>query len=299
MKTIAILVTHGYYPSRPDRDEPNYAENQLALMRVGLSQYDIQIEPVYWQDPGIDWSQYDAVMPLLAWNYPQQVDRLLQCFDEIEAAGVMLLNDAGTLRANMDKSYLADLAARGAPVPATLSVDVCTPDIIRDSFDQFNVDEVIIKPRIGAGAWRQARLKRGDPLPRVDTLPPAAALIQPFLRAVTDEGEMSLLYFGGMFSHALIKRPKAGDYRTQGQHGAVETGIPAPLDALSAAQAVLDTASDVPFTYARVDLVRGPDGGWLLMELELIEPWLYLALDGQNGQHGAALLAKAISARVR
>ena len=66
-------------------------------------------------------------------------------------------------------------------------------------------------------------------------LPPAAALIQPFLPAVTEEGELSLLYFGGRFSHALIKRPKAGDYRTQGQHGAVETGIDAPQGALEAA----------------------------------------------------------------
>jgi glutathione synthase/RimK-type ligase-like ATP-grasp enzyme len=294
MKTIAILVTHDYYPSRIDRSEPDYAADQLALLAPHLANYGLQLEPVFWQDDVIDWNRFVGVLPLLAWNYPQQVEVFLTRLDEIEAAGVVLMNDAPTLRANMDKGYLAILSQRGAPVPATLSVDICTPETILASFDEFKTDEIIIKPRIGAGAWRQARLKRGEPVPPKEVLPPQQALIQPFLPAVTQEGELSLLYFGGIFSHALIKRPKHGDYRTQGQHGAIETGIRAPQDALLAAQAILDKADGAPFTYARVDLVRGFHGEWLLMELELIEPWLYLALDGAQGQKGAALFAQAI-----
>lgn len=295
MKTIAILVTHGYYPSRPDRSEPDYAHDQLTLLGAALLPYGIDVAPVFWQDDGTDWTQFGAVLPLLAWNYPQQVTILSARFDEIEGSGVGLMNAPDVLRANMDKGYLADLGERGAPVPATLSIDMCTPEIILSSFDHFGCDEIIIKPRIGAGAWRQARLKRGQRLPDSTILPPAAALIQPFLSAVTDEGELSMLYFGGVFSHALMKRPQTGDYRTQGQFGAIETSIAPPPEALVAAQIVLDKAAGAPFTYARVDLVRGPNGNWLLMELELIEPWLYLALDGHNGRHGAALLAKAIA----
>jgi glutathione synthase/RimK-type ligase-like ATP-grasp enzyme len=298
MKTIAILVTHGYYPSRPDRNEPDYVENQLALLRPALAALGIALEPVYWQDEGTDWRRFAAVLPLTAWNYPQEVDVLLSRFEEIEAAGVRLLNEPATLRANMDKGYLADLATRGAPVPPTISVEMCTPELILGCFDQFGVDEIIIKPRIGAGAWRQARLKRGQTVPSAEMLPPGAALIQPFLPAVTHEGELSLLYFGGVFSHGLIKRPQEGDYRTQGQYGAIETGISVPPDARLAAQAVLACADGAPFTYARVDLVRSPKGEWLLMELELLEPWLYLALDGHEGRHGSELLAKAISAQL-
>jgi glutathione synthase/RimK-type ligase-like ATP-grasp enzyme len=298
MKVIAILVTHGYYPSRPDRSEPEYVEDQLALLRPALAQHGFALQPVFWQDAGTDWSRFVAVVPLLAWNYPRQVDTLLARFDEIEAQGVRLLNDAKTLRANMDKSYLAELALRGAPVPATISVDVCTPELILGCFGHFGVDEIIIKPRIGAGAWRQVRLKRGESTPSPDILPPAAALIQPFLEAVTQEGELSMLYFGGTFSHALIKKPQVGDYRTQGQYGAAELAIQAPADAQIAAQAILAQAEGAPFTYARVDLVRGPNGEWLLMELELIEPWLYLTHDGSDGHHGAALFAKAISAQL-
>jgi glutathione synthase/RimK-type ligase-like ATP-grasp enzyme len=298
MKTIATLVTHGYYPGRPDRDQPEYVQDQLDLMTAALAPFEIKVEPAFWQDDGTDWQRFDGVLPILAWNYPQQVDVFLTRLDEIEAADVMLMNDNAVIKANIDKGYLADLANRGAPVPPTISVDVCTPELIISSFDHFDTDEVIVKPRIGAGAWRQARIKRGEPCPSADVLPPAAALIQPFLQAVTREGEMSLLYFGGVFSHALIKTPKAGDYRTQGQYGALELNISPPADALAAAEAVLAKAQGAPFTYARVDLVRGPTGAWLLMELELIEPWLYLPQDGHGGHHGAALFAKTIAARL-
>jgi glutathione synthase/RimK-type ligase-like ATP-grasp enzyme len=298
MKTIAILVTHGYYPSRPDRDDPQYVEDQISVISQALAGYDVAVELVFWQDEGTDWRRFAAVMPLLAWNYPQEVDVLLRRFEEIDAVGVLLLNDAPTLRANMDKGYLADLAARGAPVPPTLSVDACTPEVILKSFDHFGTDEIIIKPRIGAGAWRQARLRRGDRVTTADRLPPSAALIQPFLEAVTTEGELSMLYFGGVFSHALIKTPKGGDYRTQGQFGALEAAITPPDDARVAAEKVLATAIGAPFVYSRVDMVRGQDGSWLLMELELIEPWLYLAYDGQGGHHGSELLAQAICARL-
>ncbi|MEY3233965.1 MAG: hypothetical protein RL230_1236 [Pseudomonadota bacterium] len=298
MKPIALLVTHDYYPSRPDRAEPDYAHNQLILLREAFKPSGVTIEPVFWQDEGTDWSQFSAVLPLLAWNYPQATDTFLKRLDEIEAAGTSLFNDGDVIRANMDKGYLAELARRGAPVPPTLAVEACSPEVILASFDTLHADEVIIKPRIGAGAWRQARLKRGEPVPSADVLPPAAALIQPFLPAVTEEGELSLLYFGGRFSHALIKRPKAGDYRTQGQHGAVETGIDAPQGTLEAAEAVLAKADGTPLTYARVDLVRGADGNWLLMELELIEPWLYLTLDRQDGKHGAKIFAQAVLDRL-
>jgi glutathione synthase/RimK-type ligase-like ATP-grasp enzyme len=295
MKTIAILVTHGYYPSRPDRAEPDYAQDQLTLMGGALGPYGIALEPVFWQDSGHDWTRFDAVMPLLAWNYPQEVEVFLARLEEIEKAGTLMLNSPAVIRANMDKGYLAELGHRGAPVPLTLNVDALTGPIIQSCFDRFEADEIIIKPRIGAGAWRQARMRRTDPVPSAEILPPGPALIQPFLESVTQEGELSLLYFGGVFSHALIKTPKQGDYRTQGQHGAREVGIEAPLDALEAAQRILDATGNAPFTYARVDLVRGALGDWLLMELELIEPWLYLAHDGHGGQHGAALLAKAIA----
>jgi glutathione synthase/RimK-type ligase-like ATP-grasp enzyme len=302
MKHVGLMVTHGYYPARPDREEPDYAHAQLRLLNE-VAPDRCRFHPVHWQDAGVDWSAFDAATPLMAWNYPRETETFLARLDEIAAAGVPLLNDADTVRANMDKGYLAELSARGAPTPPTLAVEACAPEVLLAAFDALDCDEIIVKPRIGAGAWRQARIARGAPLPDPEALPPAAALIQPFLPAVQTRGELSLLHFGGTFSHALMKTPKPGDYRTQGQHGAVETPVRPPEGALAAARAVLDAATrdrgGAPFDYARVDLVAGPDGRWLLMELELIEPWLYLDKDGAEGRHGAAGFVAATLARLR
>jgi glutathione synthase/RimK-type ligase-like ATP-grasp enzyme len=294
MKTVAFLVTHDYYPSRLDRSQPDYAADQLKLLGTALAPLDIELVPVFWQDDGNDWSKYQAVLPLMAWNYPKQVELFLRRITEIETAGIPVLNDAKTLRANMDKAYLAKLAQLGAPVPPTISLETCDEGSILASFEELGANEIIVKPRIGAGAWRQIRLKRGESVPPVDLLPPSAALVQPFLTSVTWQGEMSLLYFGGVLSHSLMKQPKAGDYRTQGQFGAVESAITAPADAIAAASRVLALATPTPLLYARVDLVQGQDGQWLLMELELIEPWLYLDHDGHKGRHGAALFAQSL-----
>lgn len=298
MKSIAILVTHDYYPNRPDRSEPDYAGVQLKLLGGALKAKGFEAIPVFWQDEGNEWRKFAAVLPLMAWNYPREVDLFIRRLKEIEASGVALLNTADVVAANMDKNYLAELAAKGAPVPPTISVEVCTAQAISDSFDILNCDEIIIKPRIGAGAWRQARLMRGEDLPSADMLPPGAALIQPFLPSVATQGELSMLYFGGVFSHALMKTPQKGDYRTQGQYGAREVQIDAPQAAHDAATIVLAKSYGAPHTYARVDLVQGEGGAWLLMELELIEPWLYLSFDGADGHKAAGLAASAILEKI-
>lgn len=298
MTSIALLVTHDYYPARPDRSEGDFAAAQLMLLAEACTPFGITLAPVFWQDDGNDWAAFAAVIPLMAWNYPKTPEVFLRRLDEIGRSGSALLNPLATLRANMDKGYLAELAGRGAPVPPTLAFDACEEEAVRDAFALFGCDEIIIKPRIGAGAWRQSRLKRDAPWPSPENLPDARALVQPFLPAVASEGELSLLYFGGRFSHAVMKTPKSGDYRTQGQHGAVEVGVSAPAEAMAAAAKILALSECAPHLYARVDLVRGPDGGWLLMELELIEPWLYLGQDGAGGRHGAAVFAQALAERL-
>jgi hypothetical protein len=295
VRPVAILVSHAYWPQETSRRAEPYAPHQMDRLTDALAARGHALVPVFWEDTGTDWRQFAAVMPLMAWGYPQAPERFETCLDEIEAAGTLLVNGRGVIRANQDKGYLIDLAARGAPVPPTVALNQATPDAITAAFDALSCDEIVVKPRVGAGAWRQARLRRGEALPPAEDLPPGAALVQPFLPAVAQEGELSVLMFGGVVSHALIKRPKAGDYRTQGHHGAREEAITAPADALEAVRQVLAIADPQSgLAYARVDLVRGPDG-WLLMELELIEPFLYLPYDGADGHRGAGLLAGALA----
>ena len=141
--------------------------------------------------------------------------------------------------------------------------------------------------------------KQGDPFPSRDELPPEGAMIQAFLPSVIEEGEYSFLYFGGSFSHALIKRPKKGDYRIQSLYGGTEeTYTPSKQECVSA-RSVLNALTFTPL-YARVDLLRGRDGKLKLIELEMLEPYLYLAhAEGEGGENkGAQKLATALEKRL-
>ena len=145
---------------------------------------------------------------------------------------------------------------------------------------------MVAKPLISGGSQSTLRLGRGDSL---EGGPPGRALIQPFLPAVSGEGELSLFYFAGRFSHAVSKVAAEGDFRVQPQFGGAVRTITPPPEALAAAQTVLKVAGR-DFAYARIDLLRGEDGAMLLMELEAIEPDLFL----DHAPDGGDLFAQAV-----
>jgi len=133
-----------------------------------------------------------------------------------------LFNDFSTLKWNANKTYLDELEREGAPVIGTITVERVSQTSVEKAFEELQTDTLVIKPQIGGGAWRQVLYKQGDPFPKKETLPPEGAMIQAFLPSVVEEGEYSFLYFGGQFSHGLIKRPKKGDYRIQSLYGGTE-----------------------------------------------------------------------------
>ena len=249
------------------------------------------VEPVTrsWAEPG-DLSGFDAVAPLLAWFYHLQPDAWLGLLDRLDAAGVRTVNATATLRWNTRKTYLADLAAAGAPVVPTLFVDRLTAEAVAEAHARFGPD-IIAKPQVSGAAFETVRLRPGAPL---EGGPGGAAMLQPFMKAVSGEGELSLLYFGGRFSHALGKVAAAGDFRVQVQYGGVSTRIEPPAGAVASAESVLAAAAR-PLTYARIDLIRGPDGGFQLMELEAIEPDLFLEHAPDGGAAFAAAMVEAMS----
>ncbi len=279
MRRIAFLTSVDMMPGHPDR-RADYFEFDLefALLKPACAARGFSLEPQIWDVP-IDWHVFEAAMIGTTWDYPERQAEFLAALEQI-ASQTRLLNPLEVVRWNLRKTYLQDLAASGAPGVPTLWTADARPTTIQAAFVQLGADELVVKPQIGAGAWRQARVRQGDPLPPATELPPAEAMIQPYLPAITTEGEYSLLFYGGVFSHGVRKMPKAGDYRVQSMYGATETPFtPSPAE-LAAARAVLDA---VPATlrnnrgllYARVDMVRGLGGELLLMELELIEPYHY------------------------
>lgn len=243
-----------------------------VLESAGLS-----VEPRPWTEAG-DLSRFDLVMPLVAWGYHAEPERWHTLLDRLERDSVRTANPVPLLRWNSDKRYLAELGERGIAVVPTRLVEALDEPAMADARRDFG-DMLVIKPPVSAAADGTHKLGPGDPIPT--SARGRTMMVQPFLPSVAEEGEYSCLLFGGRFSHAIVKRPKAGDYRVQPHLGGTEQPCPAPDGAIELAQAAL-AAAPAEAIYARVDMVRDSAGALAVIELELIEPalWLQHAPDG-------------------
>jgi len=276
----------------PAADEPRFASSWDPLFQrlaAPLRAHGLAVEAQAWTDP-VDPDRAALVLPLIAWGYHLREADWLAGLDAWEADEFPVINPVPTLRWNTTKTYLIELEGKGAPVVPTHAHDRLTQEAIAAAFDAFGVDELVVKPQVSGGSQDTVRVKRHGAL---EGGPVGPALIQPFLPAVGEEGELSLFYFDGVFSHAVAKVARPGDFRVQPQFGGRVSGVAPEPEALRAAQMVLE-AADKLLTYARIDLIRGPDHTPQLMELEVIEPDLFLE---HAHDHGAAFAA-AIKARL-
>ncbi|ADB33466.1 conserved hypothetical protein [Kribbella flavida DSM 17836] len=263
--TVRIaLATSADHPDLHEDDQPLVP----ALRTAGL-------DPVIevWSDPSVDWSSYDAVLLRSVWDYHTRYVEFAEWLGQLDKAGVRVLNDSALVRWNADKSYLLELRERGvAIVPSQVAAGACLREVVAGLAGQ----EIVIKPTVSASALNTVRGVAGsEQLERaMDDLPDTVYLVQPFQREIVTDGEWSLMFFGGVYSHAVVKRPAAGDYRVQHEYGGtVERVEPSPA-VLGAATAALAAGSRTAPAYARVDGIVSA-GRFLLMELELIEPYLF------------------------
>jgi len=280
MVDVLILV--------PARDEPRFADSWHGLferLATPLRAKGLTVEAQPWTD-AIDKGRARLVMPSLAWGYHGRQDEWFGFLDGLERDGVRVANPAAVMRWNSTKTYLVELAGKGAPVVPTHAHDRLTQAAVDAAFDAFGVDEVVVKPQVSAGSHETIRVKRHGSL---EGGPSGPTLIQPFLPAVGEEGELSLFYFDGHFSHAVTKVAVEGDFRVQPQFGGQVSEIAPEREALHAAEMVLKAAGQ-PLTYARVDLIRGLEHTPQLMELEVIEPDLFL----QHAHDKGAAFAEAV-----
>lgn len=202
-----------------------------------------------------------------------------------------MLNPVPLLRWNSDKRYLAELGTKGIHVIPTRLVTRLDEAAMADARAEFG-DELVIKPPVSASAYGTHRLGPGDPLPADSR--GQEMLVQPFLRSVAEEGEYSCLLFGGRFSHAIVKRPKAGDYRVQPHLGGSERPCPPPEGAIELAHEAL-AAAPADAAYARVDMVRDNGGKLAVIELELIEPALWLQHAPDSGESFSRTLRERLA----
>ena len=286
---IAYLASPVTLPGSPTRRADAFEhDHMMELLGRGFSMMGDTIEDVSWDDETADWAGFDAVIIGTTWDYWDRLDEFLAALSRISGS-TRLYNRFDLVRWNIHKTYLKDLEARGAQLIPTLWIDEMTEERARAAFTQLGSDDLVFKRQIGAGAFGQFRLKAGDPIPHM----PHPMMVQPFLPMIEREGELSFIFVDGELSHALVKKAAAGDYRIQSLYGGVEAAIEPSAADLAAARAILSTLDEPPL-YARVDMLRGEDGGLLLMELELIEPYLYPVQGPQIGER----LARAVKRRL-
>ena len=272
-------------PDYPEDWDWAYEVEAGVLLRAGFS-----VESRDWTDPG-DLDGFDLVMPLVAWGYHQDPPRWHALLDRLEREAVPTLNPVPLLRWNSDKRYLAELDRKNVATIPTRLVDSLDDIALEEARSEFG-DRLVIKPPVSASAYGTHLLGPTDPVPS-DALG-LPMLVQPFLRSVASEGEYSIMLFGGSFSHSIVKRPKAGDYRVQPHLGGTELPCEPPAGAIDLALDAL-AAAPAKAAYARVDMVRDNEGNLAIIELELIEPALWLQHAPDGGQSFAAALRPALA----
>lgn len=291
MTQIAVLT-----PDPADRSYIGRWPEVLARLKSVLEGAGARVTATPWTDHVEDASgltDYALILPVIVWGYHRDHRRWLQACETWTAAGLPLANPADVLGWNSDKTYLARMADKGVPIPPTRWTDAVTQDQVDAAFAETGATTLIVKPTVSAGAFRTLRLSPGDPLTEA---PEGAAMIQPYLKSIESEGETSLLFFGGRFSHAVNKRPVPGDFRIQMQFGGLYRAVTPDAEALRLAEQVLGAVGD-PLLYARIDMARDDDGRWVLMEAELIEPDFYLDHDPTNGAGLAQAVAERLGAK--
>lgn len=248
--------------------------DQLAAQ--ALAQHGVTVIPTIWDDPTVDWNAFDLIVMRSPWDYFLYPDRFAQWIEQI--ADLPVQNPISVVRWNMDKRYLLDLSGLGIPIVPTVWVDHALNP--REIMETYNWERALLKPTISGGAHGIHRITRenADSQALAEMLQVSNVMIQPELSEI-QQGEWSLLFFNGEYSHAVIKYPADGQIFVQSQHGGTtETAIPDPM-MIQQAAVILRSAEMYlnirPLLYARVDGLL-IDGVFTLMELEVLEPHLFL-----------------------
>ena len=239
-------------------------------------------EKISWRNTQVDWNNYDAVIIRSTWDYQDNSQAFLRTLEMIDQSKAVLANRLDTVKWNIDKKYLRDLEDGGTTIVPSIWGNNYSPEKLEEAFRSFNCEELIIKPCVSANADDTFRLKKDDTTIDHQNLTLVFKdrdfIIQPFMSSVVSEGEYSLFYFNGVYSHTILKKPKTNDFRVQEEHGGQLTKVEPEKLLIDTANKTLELLHNT--LYARLDFVR-LGNQFALMEAELIEPSLYFNMDNK------------------
>ena len=262
------------------------------LLIKPMAELDWSVDMVSWREPSVNWDRYEAVIIRSPWDYQLDANRFMQVLKTIDDSTARLENSLELVRWNIDKIYLRELEELGIPIVPTLWGVELQKDELLSAFARLDAKELVLKPTISANADDTFRIKKEVNTETADeilkTFHNRAYMIQPFMEKIISEGEFSLFYFGGEYSHTILKTPKKDDFRVQEEHGGVLTSVEPEPRLLKRAKQTMEQVSPQPL-YARIDYVRTDADDFVLMELELIEPSLYFNMDAGSPERFAQI----------
>jgi glutathione synthase/RimK-type ligase-like ATP-grasp enzyme len=252
------------------------SDDELAIPRLGELGW--QVDTVSWRDKTVDWNDFEAVIIRTPWDYQRDPGAFLDVLATIDASSARLENPIDIVKWNLNKGYLRELEANGTYIVPTIwrEKGVVESDV-SEWLERFGTGEVVIKPTVSATAEFTYRLTEFKPQ-LTEIFAGREYMVQPFMPNIVTEGEYSLFYFSGEYSHTILKAPKPLDFRVQEEHGGIITAVKPSEKIIDTARSVFELISPAPL-YARIDLVRDASDNFALMELELIEPALYFRMD--------------------
>lgn len=260
-----------------------------------------EVVPVVWEAllsvEALAAEKLSAVVIRSCWDYHLKTQAFLDWVRLVAATGLPVLNSSAITCWNMDKHYLRELSEKGVSIPRTVWLETGSQGSLASVLELHHFDAVVVKPCVSLGAfqtWRSSRAEAAAHEADFQTLvAERAIMVQEFMPEILMEGEVSLLFFGGEFSHAVRKRARSGEFRIQQHFGGVASRFEPTPTLLKQARQVLETVGE-PLTFARVDGVE-VNGELKLMELELIDPYLFLELDAESPARFARAVIQALA----
>jgi glutathione synthase/RimK-type ligase-like ATP-grasp enzyme len=280
----AAFATYEQSPELTDDDR---------LVADVLRRLGVEVHPAVWDAPGVDWTRFDRVIIRSTWDYHLKPGRYEAWVRSFLSRPNQLWNPPAVVLANLSKRYLIELAQQGVNVVPTLCIEAGDGPPLRGVIERHGWDEVVIKPAVsasGRGTWRSSRAAAEGDQERFAAQSRAHdVLVQQYCPEVASYGEWSLVFFDGEYSHAVLKKPAEGDFRVQRHLGGTPVAATPSAGLVAQASAILQKVGE-PLLYARVDgIARGSD--FVLMELELNEPFLFLSLsEGAAARFAAAIV---------
>ncbi|MBN3581764.1 glutathione synthetase [Algoriphagus aestuarii] len=252
--------------------------NEDEILSSILDELGFPNQVVPWSDQDVKWGDFRAILIKSTWDYFDYYDQFLEWIEKIHSLKIPVLNDLNTIRWNSSKNYLSEIKEKGFAVISGQELKKGSKISTANVLENVVAETLVVKPMVSGGAKNTLKLKKSEWGFYSDKIQSFVNeedfLVQPFIKEVQEVGEFSLIFFNAKFSHAVLKTPASGDFRVQHYFGGQIKSILPSEKMESEAKAFISEFAPESL-YARVDGVE-IDGVFHLMELELIEPYLFL-----------------------